>query len=141
MRRRVIGTLVVAGVLLTCVACAQGSGTDAPKPTQPSATDALDAATLEPAPSEPTPAPEDIPSPTPTPEPPLAARVNGHPIYLADYDLALAQYEADLRAQDVDPESDEGMQDLSYARTWILNVMIEQSGRISVDDALILLDA
>jgi parvulin-like peptidyl-prolyl isomerase len=53
--------------------------------------------------------------------------VNGRPIYLADYDLALAQYELDLRAQGVDPESDEGKRDLSYARTWILNALIEQA--------------
>jgi len=92
----------------------------------PPATDPPSTASApEPTASEPAPTPEDVP--TPTPEPPLAARVNGQSIYLADYDLALAQYEADLRAQGVDPESDEGKQDLAYARTWILNVMIEQA--------------
>jgi parvulin-like peptidyl-prolyl isomerase len=53
--------------------------------------------------------------------------VNDWPIYLADYDQALVQYEADLRAQGVDPESDEGKEDLAHARTWILYVMIEQA--------------
>jgi parvulin-like peptidyl-prolyl isomerase len=53
--------------------------------------------------------------------------VNGRSIYLADYDRALAQYEADLRAQGIDPESDEGKEDLAYARTWILDAMIEQT--------------
>ena len=123
MVRRAMRAMVLVVALLTCAACARGSGTAAPRPLATGA--AATASAPDPTASEPTATPTEPPSPTP--EPPLAARVNGQPIYLADYELALAQYETDLRAQGVDPESDEGKQDLNYARSWILNVMIEQA--------------
>ena len=41
----------------------------------------------------PTPAPTNTPEPTPTPTAPLAALVNGQPVYLADYEQELARYE------------------------------------------------
>ena len=123
MVRRAMRAMVLVVALLTCAACARGSGTAAPRPLATGA--AATASAPDPTASEPTATPTEPPSPTP--EPPLAARVNAQPIYLADYELALAQYETDLRAQGVDPESDEGKQDLNYARSWILNVMIEQA--------------
>ena len=123
MVRRAMRAMVLVVALLTGAACARGSGTAAPRP--PATGAAATASAPDPTASEPTATPTEPPSPTP--EPPLAARVNAQPIYLADYELALAQYETDLRAQGVDPESDEGKQDLNYARSWILNVMIEQA--------------
>ncbi len=63
--------------------------------------------------------------PTPT-ERPLAARVNGEPIYLADYERELERYRSSLEAQGVAPDSEEGQERLNQARGWILNMMIEQ---------------
>ena len=60
------------------------------------------------------------------PEGLVAATVNGEPIYMADYERELGQYEASLLAQGIDPASAEGQQSLAQARTWILNVLIEQ---------------
>jgi parvulin-like peptidyl-prolyl isomerase len=56
----------------------------------------------------------------------LAALVNGHPIYLADYERALGQYESDLPLRDIDPASAEGQAELAQARAWILNFMITE---------------
>ncbi|MBN1810278.1 MAG: peptidylprolyl isomerase [Anaerolineae bacterium] len=57
---------------------------------------------------------------------PLAALVNGQPIYLADYERALGQYEADLPLRGIDPASAEGQADLARARSWILDFMITE---------------
>jgi len=63
---------------------------------------------------------------SPTPEAPLAALVNGQPIYLADYERELGQYEADLLpSQGIDPSSPEGQERLAQDRPWILDWMIE----------------
>lgn len=59
----------------------------------------------------PTPAPTNTPEPTPTPSAPLAALVNGQPIYLADYEQELARYEQAQAALGVDPATIEGYQD------------------------------
>jgi len=64
--------------------------------------------------------------PSPTPERPLAALVNGQPVYLDDYEHNLARYEASLPSRGIDPSSPEGQENLAQARGWILNVMIEQ---------------
>jgi parvulin-like peptidyl-prolyl isomerase len=63
---------------------------------------------------------------SPTPERPLAALVNGQPVYLDDYERNLARYEASLPSRGIDPTSPEGQENLAQARAWILNVMIEQ---------------
>ncbi len=82
---------------------------------------------LEPTPTADDPTPTVTPEPpSPTPEPPLAAEVNGEPIYLSEYEQELGQYEASLEAQGIDPESEEGQENLRQAQEWILNVMIEQ---------------
>ena len=60
------------------------------------------------------------------PEGLVAATVNGEPIYVANYERRLGQYEVSLITQGIDPVSTEGQQSLAQARTWILNVMIEQ---------------
>ncbi len=56
----------------------------------------------------------------------MAALVNGQPIYLADYERKLGQYEASLPAQGIDPNSPEGRKKMGWASDYILNVMIEQ---------------
>jgi len=65
---------------------------------------------------------------TPVPESDalVAAVVNGEPIYLEDYERKLAQFEASLPAQGIDPNSEEGQSKIAWAREYILNVMIEQ---------------
>jgi len=95
------------GLLLLVSGCAQTT----PSPT-PAAT-----STLEP--------PTPINSPTPTPEP-MAALVNGTPIFLVDYERQVASYEASLAAQGVDTSTPEGQRQLAEARSWILDQMIEQ---------------
>jgi len=67
------------------------------------------------------------PTATPTPDRPLAARVNGQPIYLVDYERQVAQYQAALTASGVDLASEEGRQRLLQAHEQILNWMIEQA--------------
>ena len=126
MRRKAKGGIVLLVGLLTCAACAPrfGTGMATVAPTQLPATGASPTSAPTASP-EPTAVPEEIPSPTP--EPPRAALVNGQSIYLADYDRAIAQYEADLRAHGIDPDSDEGLEDLTYARTFVLDAMIEQT--------------
>ena len=63
---------------------------------------------------------------SPTPEPPMAALVNGQPVYLSDYERELGRYEASLLSRGIDPSTPEGQENLVQARAWILNVMIEQ---------------
>jgi parvulin-like peptidyl-prolyl isomerase len=62
----------------------------------------------------------------PVSDAPLAALVNGRPIYLADYERALGQYEADLPLRGIDPASAEGQAELVKARSWILDFMITE---------------
>ncbi len=63
---------------------------------------------------------------TPTPDRPLAARVNGQPIYLVDYERQVVQYQDALAASGVDISSPEGRQRLLEMRAQILDWMIEQ---------------
>ncbi|MGB9888238.1 MAG: peptidylprolyl isomerase [Anaerolineae bacterium] len=65
-------------------------------------------------------------SSSPTPERPLAARVNGQPIYLVDYERQVAQYQDALVASGVDVTSPEGQERLRQMRAQILEWMIEQ---------------
>lgn len=64
--------------------------------------------------------------PSPTPDRPLAARVNGQPIYLVDYEWQVAQYQDALVASGVDLSTPEGQQRLLQTRAQILDWMIEQ---------------
>ena len=113
---------VLAGLflLLTSVACSAAPSTDPP----PSATPVP-----QPTPTSPPDATEASipPSPTPTAERPLAARVNGEPIYLTDYERELERYKDSLEAQGIDLSSQEAQEKVDQARGWILNVMIEQA--------------
>jgi parvulin-like peptidyl-prolyl isomerase len=56
----------------------------------------------------------------------LAARVNNQPIYLINYEKQVAQFEAALVAQGVDPNSEGGKQQLTQVRRQILEAMIDQ---------------
>ncbi len=64
--------------------------------------------------------------PSPTPDRPLAARVNGQPIYLVDYERQVAQYQDALLAAGEDLSTPEGQQKLLQMRRQILDWMIEQ---------------
>ncbi len=99
--------LLWIAMLSVLSACAQPSALPTPTPT----------VHLEP--------PSPVPTPTPTLEP-MAARGNGIPILLADYERQVASYETTLVAQGLDASTAEGQQRLAEARAWILDQMIEQ---------------
>jgi len=104
-------------LLCACTACMPRFVTSIPT-SAPAATDV--------APADPTATATTVVLPTPTPESPLAARVNGQPIYLSDYERELGRYEASLESRGIDPNTPEGQENLAQARDWVLNVMIEQ---------------
>jgi parvulin-like peptidyl-prolyl isomerase len=66
------------------------------------------------------------PATIPTPEQPLAARVNGQPILLADYEKQVAQFEAALSDQGSDLSSEEGQATIAQIRRQVLEEMINQ---------------
>lgn len=63
--------------------------------------------------------------PSPTSDRPLAARVNGQPIYLADYERELERYETSLPAEGTTSSSAEGQEGLTQAQ--VLDMMIEKA--------------
>ncbi len=112
------GRLVGIAMVLVWTGCAVIAPTAPP----PSPTPGPDS--VLPTPSDP---PPTSVLPSPTPEPPLAARVNGEPIYLADYEERLDRFRATLTAQGIDPDSQEGQAWLDQNGDEILDVMIEQT--------------
>ncbi|HKZ86370.1 MAG TPA: peptidylprolyl isomerase [Anaerolineae bacterium] len=72
----------------------------------------------------PTPLPAST-APAPT-EAPAIARVNGEPIALSSYQNQVAQFEAALIAQGVDPNSADGQAQLAAVREQVLSGMIDQ---------------
>jgi peptidyl-prolyl cis-trans isomerase C len=116
MDLRAVGRLVTLTLLFASTACVPTFVTSVPT-SVPIATSTV------PAPTDPT-ATSVLPSSTP--ERPLAALVNGQPIYLDDYEHNLARYEASLPSRGIDPSSPEGQENLAQARAWVFNVMIEQ---------------
>ncbi len=66
------------------------------------------------------------PATVPTPEQPSAARVNGQPILLADYEKQVTQFEAALSDQELDLNSEEGQVALTQIRRQVLEAMINQ---------------
>ncbi|HID61311.1 MAG TPA: hypothetical protein EYP49_00990 [Anaerolineae bacterium] len=66
------------------------------------------------------------PATVPTPEQSLAARVNGQPILLADYEKQVAQFQAALSDQGLDLNSEEGQAALAQIRRQVLEAMINQ---------------
>ena len=87
---------------------------------------ATDVAGLPAAPAQiaPTPPPA-LPEQPPT-EAPAIARINGEPIPLSSYQNQVAQFEAALIAQGVDPNSADGQAQLATVREQVLNGMIDQ---------------
>ncbi len=129
MLRRIGGLAGIALVLAStgCASVVPASLLPSPTPMPPSPTAMLESALSTPSERPPTQVPPSpTPAPTSTPTPALAARVNGEPIYLAEYERELARYASTLAAQDVDPDGEEGREKLSQARGGILDVMIEQ---------------
>jgi parvulin-like peptidyl-prolyl isomerase len=128
MERTSTRALVALILLLSFTACAPAVTTPEAATPAPDADPTLVASpevtATPPPPSEPASTP--TPTPSPTPDAPLAALVNGQPLYLADYERALGQYEADLLARGVDPNGSDGQAEMEQARPWVLNVMIEQ---------------
>lgn len=114
--RTVVCLMFLTVILLVSCSTAPSSTSPAPQPT----------------PSSGETAPTTEPSAPPTPDRPLAARVNGQPIYLVDYERQVAQYEAAMIARGEDPSSPEGQTQLMQAREQILNWMIE---RVLVEQA------
>lgn len=117
-------------------ACDAGGTGLAPAASAPSAAaPAQDTPTQPPVAQPPT-------APPPT-EPPAAARVNGQAISLTSYQNQVAQFEAALIAQGVDPNAPDGQAQLAQVREQVLNGMIDQvlieqeAGRkgIAVSDA------
>ena len=117
-----IGRFIPLAVLLICSACAPALSTAVvTSPATPQPETPADAPT-------PTSSPPVVAGETPTTsDAPLAALVNGRPIYLADYERELGQYEADLPTlKGLDPTSPEGKAELAQARAWILDFMITE---------------
>lgn len=119
MNLKAIVRLVALTLLFAPTACVSMPVTSAPHTSVPLVTATAPAPTPTDVAATPVP-------PSPTPEPPLAALVNGYPVYLADYERKLSQYEASLPAQGIDPSSPDGQEKMTWARAYILNVMIEQ---------------
>jgi len=120
MGLKTISRLVILALLFASTACVPALVTSAP-PTPATTNTSIASATVA---ADPTATP--TPSPSSTPDRPLAALVNDQPIYLSDYERELGRYEASLLSRGIDPNSTEGQTNLAQARTWILNVMIEQ---------------
>ncbi len=67
------------------------------------------------------------PAPSPaTPTPALAARVNGAPIFLSDFEKRVAAYEQEWIRNGLDPNSEEGRRRLAELPHQILEGMIEE---------------
>lgn len=109
--------------LLLAVAC-----NDDPAAIQAPPTEAAETSSEQPAPSEveeqPAPPPQTAIPPTPTPTEPLAATVNGDPIYLSTFEEMLARYQqgqALMMAENPEAQSDEEQ------RRLVLEMLIERS--------------
>ena len=119
------GTKRLAGLLLLLVCAACSSTLPAVEPATPVLPESTQASASA-AGSAAAPTVIPVEQATAIPDAPLAALVDGRPLYLADYERELGQYEASLVARGIDPTSAEGQDNLAQARGWILNVLIEQ---------------
>ena len=106
----VLGRLVIG--LIVCVLAGCSTAETAPPPVPFVATA--------------TPTVQVLPSPTPIPEEPLAARVNGEPIYLRDYQKQVAEWESAFLSQNANLDEQEKKEMLAQGRRQVLDVMIEQ---------------
>ena len=116
MNRKILAPLALL-ILLLLAACSNGGATTTILPTAAPAGQEQAAATLPPpAAATNTPVP-----PTPTPTEPLAALVNGEPIFLAAFEAELARYEASLSAGGAPPAGT-----ATNVREQVLNALIER---------------
>jgi hypothetical protein len=58
---------------------------------------------------------------------PLAGRVNGQPIFLADFEKQIARLEAALKVQGLDPAGAEGQVRLSQLRQQVFEALVDQT--------------
>lgn len=111
------------------MACTQPPPTPLPSSTQPPTDTLLSSSTAEPMPSS-TSTATIPPSPTaePTPSSTLAAAalVNGEPITLQAYERRVYQFQLALASEGIDPESQEGQEELKRMRPQILDGMIKE---------------
>ena len=108
-------------LLVVCASCGGGAG-----PTPPVAQATPEPLYTLPAPQGTLPAtPQGAASPAPSPSA-VAAVVNGEAIPLDAYEKQVAQFEAALRAQGVDPSTAEGQERLREMRQQVLEAMIDQ---------------
>jgi parvulin-like peptidyl-prolyl isomerase len=118
-RRPALGVLL--WLLVVCASCGGGAG-----PTPPVAQATPEPLYTLPAPQGTLPAtPQGAASPAPSPSA-VAAVVNGEAIPLDAYEKQVAQFEAALRAQGVDPSTAEGQERLREMRQQVLEAMIDQ---------------
>jgi parvulin-like peptidyl-prolyl isomerase len=127
MNLKAMGKLAALPLLVLCTACGPALATSvAPTPTHQAESQGEAPAPLETAAAPVDPSPVPAAPASPASEGPLAALVNDEPIYLADYERELGQYEADLPSRGIDPSSPEGQADLADARVWILDWMVTE---------------
>ncbi|MEZ4515468.1 MAG: SurA N-terminal domain-containing protein [Chloroflexota bacterium] len=143
MRNRIIFLAGLLSGLLLITSCQNGD-TPAGSGTVPEST--TDAALVAPQVAAstatslpPTPAPTNTPEPTPTPTAPLAALVNGQPIFLADYEQELARYEQAQAELGVDVNTVEGYRDQvldSLIERELIRQAAETAGVVITDEQL-----
>lgn len=121
MSNRFFRLALFALLLLVAAGCQ-----DAPPATQPPASPGNgDRPAEQAAPTQPGPPPSPTPvPPTPTPEEPMAATVNGEPIYLAEYEETLARYG---QSQSLLPPSGSAADDAASLRARVLDLLIERT--------------
>lgn len=125
-RPRFLSSLIAIFVLLLAVACNDDSAaTEAPSATEGAAETTSGQAAPTGGSEQPAPPPTETPiPPTPTPTEPLAATVNGEPIYLSTFEEMLARYQqgqALMMAGNPEAQSDEEQQQL------VLEMLIERA--------------
>jgi parvulin-like peptidyl-prolyl isomerase len=115
-----LGLILAVGALTGCEIPGQVPSVPVVVTTAPTATaPAPQAASIAATPSPP-------PLVTAEAGPALAARVNGQPIFMADYEKQVAQFEVAMANQGVDLKSEGGKQQLAQVRRQILEAMIDQ---------------
>lgn len=123
MQKRIILLAGLLSGLLLFAACQDTAGPSDPSPNAEASVGTLAAPQVLAStaiPPSPTPAATNTPEPTPTPTAPVAALVNGQPIFLADYEQELARYEQAQTELGVDPAPVEGYRDQ------VLDALIER---------------
>jgi foldase protein PrsA len=122
------GSRWLVALMLALVLAACGASDEVERPATSGEQPAVAVETMEPAEGAPSPMPTSaVPTAafTPTPPAPLAALVNGQYVFLADYELRVAQYEEALVQQGIDPNTSEGQADLAQARRDVLEGLID----------------